>query len=111
MAIEECHASRVEIVRKAVIQCSGIDEEAYQQLVTTDEIVEKTNGAGLFPPSANVVSCSDGGSTFMDTEIIWGSTGYNCDENKDHHDMMICCECIMTRVTCWIESLDLVVAV
>ena len=103
--MEECHAAKVARMRDAIKKCCGIDEEDYRELVESEEIVERTDGNGSFPPSANRVTGSDKGVTFLDTEIAWGSTGY---KSTEQHKFICCCDCILTRVTSWIESLELV---
>ena len=107
--MKECHAIHASKIRNAIMKCSGIDDETYKELIGTEEIVENTDKGGEFPPSAKLLSF-DYGKMFLDTEFVWGSTGYNDEgaQNSDQHDLMTCCICIMTRVTCWIESLELV---
>ena len=77
----------------------------------SEEIVEEVNKKGEFSCSAKVVTSSSGDPpSFKDTTINWGATEYNdpeCD-NNDQHEHIRCCISISTRITSWIESLELV---
>eukprot|EP00584_Thalassiosira_punctigera_P001161 CAMPEP_0172542556 /NCGR_PEP_ID=MMETSP1067-20121228/13143_1 /TAXON_ID=265564 ORGANISM="Thalassiosira punctigera, Strain Tpunct2005C2" /NCGR_SAMPLE_ID=MMETSP1067 /ASSEMBLY_ACC=CAM_ASM_000444 /LENGTH=202 /DNA_ID=CAMNT_0013328825 /DNA_START=55 /DNA_END=663 /DNA_ORIENTATION=+ len=106
--MKECHANRVEIMRGAIMKCCGINKESYENLLKGEDIVEDIGGKGSFPPSAKILS---GNEMTLDTEICWGaSEKYNNPgaNNKNQHEFIRCCEIIMSGVTCWIETLEMV---
>ncbi len=133
-SLGKCHDERIEKMRHTIQSICGLDKEEYDELLDTEEIVEFTNEKGKFPSSANVICLSSvdmtkwiarqddafvkgeanmygvpGDGTFMDTSIGWGSTSYNdegCNNDKQHKYIR-CVSIVHTRVTCWIESLEL----
>jgi hypothetical protein len=131
-----CHAQRIKKMRNTIQSICGLDQDEYDELLDTEEIVEFTNEKGRFPSSANVVRLSSvemtkwiarqddafvkgdttsalygllGEGTFIDTSIGWGSTSYNdesCNNDKQHKYIR-CVSIVHTHVTCWIEALEL----
>lgn len=109
--LKQCHDARVAKMRGAIRHRLGIDGGLYVALLDQAEINEHTHtmdgaGTGKPPYSAKVHNAP---GTLMETDIVWGATGQNApDQNrKDQHEFIRCLECVTTRVTCWIESLEL----
>ena len=105
--LRQCHDARVATMRDSIQKRCGVDEESYGDLVESTEIVENTDiEEGKLPSSAKVATAP---GSIMATEIVWGATGYNSPDanNADQHEFIRCCSCILTRVTCWIEELEL----
>ena len=104
-SMEKCHNFQIDKARGSIQSICGIDEQSYSELLESEEIVEEVNKKGEFPPSAKVVtSSSDDLPMVKDTTITWGAT--EC--GRDQHEHIRCCISISTRLTCWIESLELV---
>lgn len=108
-SLTKCHDERIDKMRHTIQSICGLDEEEYEELLNTEEIVEFANDdEGKFPPSANVMHSSSV-VTFLDTSIGWGSTSYNdegCNNDKQHKYIR-CVSIVHSRVTCWIEELEL----
>ena len=100
--LAKCHAERLDKMRHTIQSICGLDEEEYEELLDTEEIVEFENYEGKLPSSAKVIC-------FFDTSIGWGSTSYNdegCNNDKQHKYIR-CVSIVHSRVTCWIEALEL----
>jgi hypothetical protein len=107
-SLTKCHDERIEKMRHTIQSICGLDEEEYEELLDTEEFVEFESKEGEFPSSAKVFRSSSF-VTFLDTSISWGSTSYNdegCDNDKQHKYIR-CVSIVHTRVTCWIEALEL----
>ena len=103
-SMEKCHNSQIDKARGSIRLICGIDEQSYSELLESEEIVEEVNKKGEFPCSAKVVTSSSGDlPSFKDITINWGAT--EC--GRDQHEHIRCCISISTRLTCWIESLEL----
>jgi hypothetical protein len=114
--MKECNAMRLQILRHAIKKCCGMWDGIYEELLESQEIVEKSDGKGVFPPSARVMAPPKDNfdsptATILDTIVFWGATGYNAPEcnNEHQHELIRCCVSIKTQVTCWIESLECIV--
>ena len=104
-SMEKCHNFQIDNARGSIRLICGIGEQSYSELLESEEIVEEVNKKGEFPCSAKVVtSSSENLPSFKDTTITWGVT--EC--GRDQHEHIHCCISISTRLTCWIESLELV---
>ena len=135
-SLAKCQDERVKKMRHTIQSICGLGQCEYEELLDTEEIVEFEDDEGKFPPSSKVIPLSSvdmtkwiarmdddfikgtttpystavlRGGTFLDTTIGWGSTSYNDDgcNNDKQHKYIRCVSIVHTRVTCWIEALEL----